>query len=93
MEKTKTKMLLGTAAVAGVLTLAATVAAPTDASAKKAEKEKCYGISKAAKNDCGANGHSCAAQAKVDGDPNEWILMPKGLCERLVGASLTPGGE
>ncbi|MFZ9478312.1 MAG: DUF2282 domain-containing protein [Steroidobacteraceae bacterium] len=54
--------------------------------------EKCHGIVKAGKNDCGANGHGCAGQAKTDGDKNEWITLPKGSCERIVGGSLTPGG-
>jgi len=58
--------------------------------ADKPEMEKCYGVAKAGKNDCGANGHSCAAQAKVDRDPNEWLLVPKGTCERLSGGSLKP---
>ena len=54
--------------------------------------EKCYGVAKAGKNDCAANGHSCAAQAKADGDKNEWIAVPKGTCEKIVGGSLTTGG-
>ncbi len=54
--------------------------------------EKCHGIVKAGKNDCGANGHGCAGQAKTDGDKNEWITLPRGTCERIFGGSLTPGG-
>ncbi|MFM8517960.1 MAG: DUF2282 domain-containing protein [Nevskiaceae bacterium] len=54
--------------------------------------EKCHSIVKAGKNDCGANGHGCAGQAKADGDKNEWITLPKGTCERIVGGRLTPGG-
>lgn len=45
----------------------------------KEGSEKCYGIAKAGKNDCAANGHSCAAQAKTDGDKNEWIAVPLSL--------------
>lgn len=58
----------------------------------KPNEEKCYGIVKAHKNECGSkiNKHSCAGQAKVDGDPNEWIILPKGLCERIVNGSLKP---
>lgn len=51
--------------------------------------EKCYGIAKAGKNDCGANGHSCAGQAAKDADGKEWIHVPKGTCEKIVGGSLT----
>ncbi|HSG66100.1 MAG TPA: DUF2282 domain-containing protein [Gammaproteobacteria bacterium] len=51
--------------------------------------EKCYGIAKAGKNDCAANGHACQAQAKQDGNGSEWIFVPAGTCDRLVGGSLT----
>ena len=82
------------ATIAASLALAITGAAlGGNASAQgKPAMEKCYGVAKAGKNDCAANGHSCAAQAKADGDKNEWIAVPKGTCEKLVGGSLTPGG-
>ncbi len=56
------------------------------------DKEKCYGVAKAHKNDCAskANKHSCSGHSKVDNDPNEWIKLPKGLCEKLVGGALQP---
>lgn len=53
--------------------------------------EKCYGIAKKAKNDCGTKLHSCAGFAKIDGDPEEWLMVPKGSCNRIVGGSLTKG--
>lgn len=77
--------LIAAAAVGSLLALGATAQA-----ADKPEMEKCYGVSKAGKNDCGANGHSCAGQAKKDGDPKEWLLLPKGTCERIVGGTTTP---
>jgi len=52
---------------------------------EKADKEKCYGVAKAGKNDCAANGHSCAGQTKVDNDPTEWKYVPKGECEKMGG--------
>lgn len=58
--------------------------------ADKPEMEKCYGVAKAGKNDCAANGHSCAGQSK-SADPKEWVSLPKGTCDRLVGGNLTPG--
>lgn len=86
----KKSIFLKSLAVAAV---ASTVVLSTqnEAEAKK-DLEKCYGIVKAGKNDCGANGHSCAGHAAKDNDPNEWLLMPKGLCERLTGGSLKPKG-
>ncbi|WP_332247998.1 BufA1 family periplasmic bufferin-type metallophore [Legionella tunisiensis] len=37
------------------------------------------------KNDCATSKHSCASQAIVGGDPEEFIMMPKGLCDRIAG--------
>ncbi len=59
--------------------------------ADKPEMEKCYGVAKAGKNDCAAPGHSCAGQAKSDANKKEWVSVPKGTCDRLVGGTLTAG--
>lgn len=73
-------------------TMVSSVAAPAMAEAGK-DKEKCYGVVKAGKNMCGsADGkHSCMNQAKEDGNVNEWLYLPKGVCEKLVGGSLAAG--
>merc|ERR1712039_569405 len=57
--------------------------------------EKCYGVAKAGKNDCDAvsGAYPCTQQSKVDGDKNAWVLVPKGLCDKLVNGSTTPGGD
>jgi len=51
------------------------------------DKEKCFGVAKAGKNDCApANGaHSCAGQAKKDNDPSDWKFVAKGTCEKMGG--------
>lgn len=49
------------------------------------ERERCYGVTKAGQNDCATATHSCAQKSPVDHDPNEWIMLPKGTCSRLVG--------
>ena len=76
-------------ALAGVFALGVTAATQAMAAEKP---EKCYGIVKAGMNDCGnASGtHSCAGQAKTDGDGGEWVYVPKGTCEKIVGGSLEP---
>lgn len=51
-------------------------------------RERCYGIARAAKNDCGTANHSCAFQAKKDGLPDEYIMVPKGLCDRITGGQV-----
>lgn len=70
------------AAVGGLISLGATSAA---VAGDKADKEKCYGVAEAGKNDCAANGHSCAGQSKADKDPGEWKYVPKGECEKMGG--------
>jgi uncharacterized membrane protein len=57
--------------------------------ADDANTEKCYGVAKAGKNDCAANGHACAGQAKTNADGKEWIKVPTGTCARIVGGSTT----
>ena len=49
------------------------------------EMEKCYGIVKAGMNDCGTPAHSCASHATKDSDEGEWLYIPKGTCEKIVG--------
>lgn len=58
------------------------------AQAAKEGFEKCAGVVKAGKNDCGTSKHSCAGQAKNDGDKEEWVYLPKGTCDKIVGAKL-----
>jgi len=57
--------------------------------ADDANTEKCYGVAKAGKNDCAANGHACAGQSKANANGKEWIKVPTGTCERIVGGSTT----
>ncbi len=50
---------------------------------------KCYGVNAANKNDCVSPGHSCAGQDSQANDPNAYVMMPKGLCHKIAGGSLT----
>lgn len=86
----KMKKLMTAGLVASAVSLA--IVGAHDANAAKG-KEKCYGVVKAGNNDCAdANGkHSCVGYSKKDGDPNEWVSVPAGLCEKLVGGSLVAG--
>ncbi|BFM10915.1 hypothetical protein R50072_10680 [Simiduia litorea] len=49
--------------------------------------EKCAGIAKAGNNDCAAldGKHGCAAMASDDASLNEWVYVPQGSCEKIVG--------
>ncbi len=57
---------------------------------KSAAGEKCYGVSKAGKNDCQTAVSACAGTAKQDSDPTAFIYLPKGACEKIVGGSVAP---
>ena len=81
-----TKTTLISAALGGLLALGAISATAAD----DANTEKCYGVAKAGKNDCAGAKHACAGQGAKDNDANEWVKLPKGTCERLVGGSLAP---
>ena len=71
-------------------TLAAGAALAQDKGATiKGEKEKCYGISMAGKNDCAAGpGTTCAGTNKVDYQANAWKYVAKGTCTTMK----TPSG-
>ena len=77
------KKALVAAALAGLV--ATSINAPSFA----AEKEKCYGVAKAGKNDCASadGSHSCAGQAAKDNDPNEWKYVAKGECAKMGGTA------
>ena len=52
--------------------------------------EKCYGIAKAGLNDCFSTSHQCGGTADVDHDPDAWIYVPAGVCEKIAGGSTAP---
>jgi uncharacterized membrane protein len=65
--------------------------AATDARpATDLQVEKCYGIVKSAKNDCATVTSSCAGTAKRDNQPDSWVYVPAGTCDKIVGGSTTP---
>jgi uncharacterized membrane protein len=74
------------AAVSSLLALSTSAFAADDANS-----EKCYGVAKAGKNDCAGGAHACAGQSSKDASAKEFIKLPKGTCERIVGGSLKPG--
>jgi len=46
--------------------------------------DKCYGVAKAGKNDCGNAAHDCAGYSEIDADADEWIYTPTGTCQKIV---------
>ena len=60
----------------------------SQALAAKGDMEKCAGIVKAGKNDCGTATSACAGTAKTDGEKQAWVYIPKGTCEKIVGGTV-----
>ena len=77
------------AAVAGLFALGA----HGGAFAQDKDQEKCWGVAKAGKNDCGSNktAHSCQGQSKMDYDVNDFKVVKTGTCVQM-GGSLKQGG-
>ena len=73
--------------------LALVLAGNAYAADKSMGMEKCFGIAKAGKNDCGSNksAHSCAGQATKDNDPQDFVAVPKGTCEKISGGMMEGG--
>ena len=85
-------------AVASLLAFGVAATA-THALAAKGDNEKCAGVVKAGKNDCGTSVSSCAGSAKVDNDKEAWVYLPKGTFEKIAGGHIQtsefakPGGK
>ena len=91
MERQSIVTALAVAALASGVALAQTQEQKAmDDKAKMADKEKCYGVAKAGKNDCAAGpGTTCAGTSKVDFQGNAWSLVAKGSCTSIKTAKGT----
>ncbi|KTD29821.1 signal peptide protein [Legionella maceachernii] len=94
MIKNKDKIIK--AAVSAFLAMAAAqdFAADTKTEDQSSQNtEKCYGVVKAGMNDCATATASCAGSSTKDNQPDAFVFVSKGLCEKLVGGSLSAGTE
>lgn len=78
------------ALAATMTTLIAVGSALISTPAIAGSKEKCYGVAAAGQNDCATKTSSCAGTSTVDNQGNAFLAVPKGLCDKLTGGSLTP---
>ena len=78
------------AALAGLLAVGIAASVTAQPAPVPKDSEKCYGIAMAGKNDCGTSKHACAGQSKADGG-EEWVYVPKGTCEKIVGGTVVAG--
>lgn len=94
----KNKSLVGLM-LAGILTAGSALAMDTmktGGTDTMANKEKCYGIAMAGKNDCKAadGSHSCKGQATTDKNPNDFMLVAdKAACTAAGGKTEAPKAE
>lgn len=54
------------------------------------ERERCYGVVRAGKNDCGTAKHACAGRAAQHAQRDEWLMLPNGTCDKIVGGTVRP---
>ncbi len=85
MKSTKPNLAISAAISSLLLIGGASISTEVEA----AGKEKCYGVVKAGQNDCATKTSSCAGTAKEDGQKDAFVVVPKGLCDKLVGGSKT----
>lgn len=78
------------AAATAISSIIALGAAMASTPVLAAEMEKCYGVAAAGHNDCATKNSSCAGTSKMDNQGDAFVAVPKGLCEKLAGGSLTP---
>lgn len=86
---------LANVALAGALAAFASSAATAGPVKPQPNKDKCFGISLAGKNDCAAGaGTTCAGTSKRDYQGNAWKYVAKGTCTAIKTpkghGSLTP---
>ncbi len=93
MMKNKDELVKSAIKAFFALSLASTIVTSTNAIADDEKSEKCYGIVKAGLNDCAIAKQSCAGTSTKDAQPNAFLLVPKGLCEKIVGGSLKPKSD
>jgi uncharacterized membrane protein len=82
-------------AIAGAAAAVVSTAALAGPVKPQPNKDKCYGVSLAGKNDCAAGaGTTCAGTSKRDYQGNAWKYVAKGTCTAIKtpkgNGSLTP---
>ena len=86
--KSKSASFVASTVISGVLSLAAQAQAAD--LVQCAAQERCFGVSKAGKNDCATASSACNGTSKNDFQKDAWVYVPKGTCVKLAGGSLTP---
>lgn len=72
-------------AVSSLIAAGALSAGTGAVAADDPQMEQCAGIIKAGKNDCATSSNACHGHVMTDSNPEAWIYVPAGTCEKLVG--------
>jgi uncharacterized membrane protein len=76
--------------ILGILIVGLGTTTPAVSADSDPKLEKCYGIVKAGMNVCPGNNHPCAGLSTKDGDPDEWMYVLEGTCNKIVNGSTKP---
>jgi uncharacterized membrane protein len=82
MDKLNALLQLG---ISGLLVVGAATTATTAMAADR-NMEQCAGVIKAGKNDCATSKNACHGHVTTDANPEAWIYVPQGTCDKIVGA-------
>jgi uncharacterized membrane protein len=72
-------------AIAGIMAIGINAATAAELPAM----EKCAGIVKASQNDCATSTTACHGSVNTNANPEAWIYLPQGTCEKIVGGHIT----
>jgi uncharacterized membrane protein len=50
-------------------------------------RERCFGVIRAGKNDCGIPRQACAGRSPHDAARDEGLLLPAGTCTKIDGSA------
>ena len=79
-------------ALAAASAVATALTGITATTVHAADKEKCYGVSLAGKNDCAAGpGTTCAGTSTVDYQGNAWTFVAAGTCADIELPAMADG--
>jgi uncharacterized membrane protein len=88
--KCNSKLVGASIAIAVGVAFQQNVKAQTNIPRPTYKYEKCFGIVKTGQNDCFSPANSCGKTSTRDKDPNAWIYLPAGTCDKIVGGSTAP---
>ena len=82
------KTLAVQAAIASLVAFGSGAVQSAVAAEQDDNMEQCAGVIRGGMNDCATSSNACHGHVKEDGNPEAWIYVPKGTCDRIVGARI-----